>query len=277
MKNIYLVDTEHFNDNSLSNELIFDNNDLIILFLTERTNQQYFNENKLNTLFKDANNIKRINLLTSSNSNTNFQILNHLNSLLISSQHTDTTYYIVSEDKTFNSSIDLLNNCSDYFIKLISSPSNFTIDSVEQIQNDELLLYDEDSLDVDFNRVEISEHIEDFDNNYDILNPADPFLNQNSDTFIPIDNSSLKEHYGKILATLTHEENRLIAALRSKGYQRNTGLKIVSIIRSSKDQSDALLKILSSFSEDQNIFNHILESLLKYFKSEESLEPALAD
>lgn len=278
MKNIYLVDTEHFNPNTLPNNLSFDNNDLVILFLTENTNHEYFNENKAYSLFKNVKNIKRINLLTSSNSNTNFQILNHLNSLIISAEHKYITYNLISEDKSFNSSIDLLNNCSDTLVKLISSPANFIAKDIEISKENKLNLDDTKALYTTLNTLEISNDTENLDNKEDILNSMEPFLNQNPNTYLQTDNSCIQKDYANILATLTYEENRLVAAIKNKGFSKKTGLKIVSIIRSSNSQDEALGRIFTSFSADLNTFNHIQDSILNYFKSEnEPLEPALAD
>ena len=120
MRNIYLVDTENVNEKALSG-FSKDNGDLVILFVTNRTDKGCFSRERVKKAIGENSNIKRINVLTGGKNSLDFQLVSYLGLLVGSSLEKDANYYIVSKDKGFNSSINLLTNCTDVNIDLIPS------------------------------------------------------------------------------------------------------------------------------------------------------------
>lgn len=127
MKRIFLVDTENVNITALSSANKLNEEDMIILFVTERTNLFQFAKNKLACLNTKAN-ILKINVTTGGKNSLDFQLVSYLGLIIGEHRYEANNYYIVSKDRGFLSSISLLENCTDYKIELIDSISNLLQD-----------------------------------------------------------------------------------------------------------------------------------------------------
>ena len=97
--------------------------DMIILFVTERANLFHFAKDKLKCLNTKAN-ILRINVATGGKNSLDFQLVSYLGLIIGEHRYEANNYYIVSKDRGFLSSINLLENCTDYKIELINSISD---------------------------------------------------------------------------------------------------------------------------------------------------------
>ena len=95
--------------------------DMIILFLTQRS-KLHFNKNKLDSLNTKAKLIK-IYAETGTKNSLDFQLVSFLGFMLGEHKNEDNKYYIVSRDKGYLSSINLLTNCSKQSLELISNIS----------------------------------------------------------------------------------------------------------------------------------------------------------
>lgn len=133
MKRIFLVDTENVNITALSSANKLNEEDIIILFVTERTNLFQFGRDKLKCLNTKAN-ILKINVTTGVKNSLDFQLVSYLGLIIGQHRYEANNYYIVSKDQGFLSSINLLENCTDYKIELINSISDlFKEDDVDNI------------------------------------------------------------------------------------------------------------------------------------------------
>ncbi|MPM62954.1 hypothetical protein SDC9_109832 [bioreactor metagenome] len=133
MKRIFLVDTENVNITALSSANKLNEEDIIILFVTERTNLFQFGRDKLKCLNTKAN-ILKINVTTGVKNSLDFQLVSYLGLIIGQHRYEANNYYIVSKDRGFISSINLLENCTDYKIELINSISDlFKEDDVDNI------------------------------------------------------------------------------------------------------------------------------------------------
>ncbi|MCC3869082.1 PIN domain-containing protein [Terrisporobacter mayombei] len=133
MKRIFLVDTENVNITALSSANKLNEEDIIILFVTERTNVFQFGRDKLKCLNTKAN-ILKINVTTGVKNSLDFQLVSYLGFIIGQHRYEANHYYIVSKDRGFLSSINLLENCTDYKIELINSISElFKEDDVDNI------------------------------------------------------------------------------------------------------------------------------------------------
>lgn len=133
MKRIFLVDTENVNITALSSANKLNEEDIIILFVTERTNLFQFGRDKLKCLNTNAN-ILKINVTTGVKNSLDFQLVSYLGLIIGQHRYEANNYYIVSKDRGFLSSINLLENCTDYKIELIDSISElFKEDDVDNI------------------------------------------------------------------------------------------------------------------------------------------------
>ena len=121
MSEIFLIDTESVNFNAIQNCSMLNEDDMIILFLTQRS-KLHFNKNKLDSLNTKAKLIK-IYAETGTKNSLDFQLVSFLGFMLGEHKNEDNKYYIVSNDKGFLSSINLLSNCSKQYLELISSIS----------------------------------------------------------------------------------------------------------------------------------------------------------
>lgn len=121
MSKIFLVDTENVNFKSIQDSNLLSEEDMIILFLTQKS-KLHFNENKLDTLNTKAKLIK-IYAETGTKNSLDFQLVSFLGFMLGEHKNEDNKYYIVSNDKGFLSSINLLTNCSKQSLELISNIS----------------------------------------------------------------------------------------------------------------------------------------------------------
>mgnify|MGYP000088993875 CR=1 FL=1 len=133
MSKIFLVDTENVNFNSIINSRNLNEDDMIVLFLTIFT-QKEFQKIKLDALNTKAKIIK-IYADTGTKNSLDFQLVSFLGFLLGEHKKEVNNYYIVSRDKGYLSSINLLVNCSNQHIELINSISNI----VEDVELDFLL------------------------------------------------------------------------------------------------------------------------------------------
>ena len=90
---------------------------------------------KVENIIGDNNNVKRIHVLTGGKNSLDFQLVSYLGLLIGSSTDSESNYYIVSKDKGFYSSINLLSNCSNVKIDLIPEiPCNTIIENNVYIQ-----------------------------------------------------------------------------------------------------------------------------------------------
>lgn len=122
MKRIFLVDTENVNITALSSANKLNEEDIIILFVTEKTNLFQFGRDKLKCL-NTKSNILKIDVTTGVKNSLDFQLVSYLGLIIGQHRYEANNYYIVSKDRGFLSSINLLENCTDYKIELINSIS----------------------------------------------------------------------------------------------------------------------------------------------------------
>ena len=122
MKRIFLVDTENVNITALSSANKLNEEDIIILFVTERTNLFQFRRDKLKCL-NTKSNILKIDVTTGVKNSLDFQLVSYLGLIIGQHRYEANNYYIVSKDRGFLSSINLLENCTDHKIQLINSIS----------------------------------------------------------------------------------------------------------------------------------------------------------
>lgn len=120
MKKIFLVDTENVNFSAIASADRLDEDDLVILFVTNRTVKNQFSDRMLNLLNTKAN-ILKINVLTGRKNSLDFQLVSYLGLLIGEHKSEGNKYYIVSRDKGFLSSINLLSNCTNHQLYLIHS------------------------------------------------------------------------------------------------------------------------------------------------------------
>lgn len=133
MKRIFLVDTENVNITALSSAHKLNEEDLIILFVTERTNTFQFGREDLKCIDTKAN-ILKINVATGVKNSLDFQLVSYLGLIIGEHRYEANNYYIISKDKGFLSSISLLENCTDYKIDLIEGISQlFEDDDMEDM------------------------------------------------------------------------------------------------------------------------------------------------
>ncbi len=133
MKRIFLVDTENVNITALSSANKLNEKDMIILFVTEKTNASQFSKDKLKCINTKAN-ILRINVTTGSKNSLDFQLVSYLGLIIGEHRYEVNNYYIVSKDRGFLSSINLLENCTEYKIELIKSISElFNEDDIDNM------------------------------------------------------------------------------------------------------------------------------------------------
>lgn len=121
MSEIFLIDTENVNFNAIQNCSMLNEDDMIILFLTQRS-KLHFNKNKLDSLNTKAKLIK-IHVQTGTKNSLDFQLVSYLGFMLGEHKEETNNYYIVSRDKGYLSSINLLVNCSNQHLELISNIS----------------------------------------------------------------------------------------------------------------------------------------------------------
>ena len=119
MKKIFLVDTENVNALALQGACGLSKDDLIILFITQRTGNHSFSHDVINSLNINAS-IQRVQILTGGKNSLDFQLVTYLGLLIGGNQLPNTRYYIISKDKGFLSSINLLSSCSNTKVELIS-------------------------------------------------------------------------------------------------------------------------------------------------------------
>ena len=133
MKKIFLVDTENVNIRALHGARLLSSSDKIILFTTKRTSSTNFKDSIIQSLGTSAK-IEKIDVTTGIKNSLDFQLVSYLGLIIGEHRYEANNYYIVSKDKGFLSSINLLENCTDYKIELISSISElFKDDEVDNI------------------------------------------------------------------------------------------------------------------------------------------------
>lgn len=133
MKRIFLVDTENVNITALSSSNKLNEEDIIILFVTERTNLFQFGRDKLKCL-NTKSNILKIDVTTGVKNSLDFQLVSYLGLIIGQHRYESNNYYIVSKDRGFLSSINLLENCTDHKIQLINSISQL-FDEEDEVDN----------------------------------------------------------------------------------------------------------------------------------------------
>ena len=120
MKRIFLVDTENVNITALSSADKLNKEDIIILFVTDRTNLFQFGIDELKCINTKAN-ILKIKVTTGAKNSLDSQLVSYLGLMIGEHRYEANSYYIISKDRGFLSSINLLENCTDYKIELIDS------------------------------------------------------------------------------------------------------------------------------------------------------------
>lgn len=133
MSKIFLIDTENVNFNAIVNARNLSEDDMIILFLTMITNR-HFDKIKLDALNTKAK-VLKVFVDTGTKNSLDFQLVSYLGFMLGEHKEADNHYYIVSRDKGYLSSINLLINCSNQRLGLIDSIS----DIIENTELDFLL------------------------------------------------------------------------------------------------------------------------------------------
>lgn len=119
MRRIFLVDSENVSLKSLAGANLLSEDDLIILFVTNRTDEHSFSKDKVNMINSKAS-IQRIKVLTGGKNSLDFQLVSYLGLLIgYNCDKEKNDYYIVSNDQGFYSCINLLTNCSDHNLRLI--------------------------------------------------------------------------------------------------------------------------------------------------------------
>lgn len=119
MSKIFLIDTENVNFNAIINARDLSEDDMIILFLTIFTMKQ-FNKMKLDALNTRAK-VLKVLVNTGTKNSLDFQLVSYLGFMLGEHKNEDNNYYIVSRDRGYLSSINLLINCSSQSLELVSS------------------------------------------------------------------------------------------------------------------------------------------------------------
>lgn len=128
MRKIFLVDTENVGLRALDGVNLLNEDDLIILFVTGRTDEHSFSKDKVELMNSKAS-IKRIKVLTGGKNSLDFQLVSYLGLLIgYNSDREKCDYYIVSNDQGFSSCINLLTNCSDHNLKLIPNICSVVLD-----------------------------------------------------------------------------------------------------------------------------------------------------
>lgn len=120
MRKIFLVDTENVNFTAIASADKLDKDDLVILFVTDRTVKNQFSDRSLELLNTKAN-ILKIHVLTGGKNSLDFQLVSYLGLFIGEHKNEANKYYIVSRDKGFLSSINLLYNCTSHELHLIHS------------------------------------------------------------------------------------------------------------------------------------------------------------
>lgn len=133
MGRVFLVDTENVGFNGIINAKDLNEDDMIILFLTVFTQKQ-FNKSNLDALNTKVKIVKVI-ADTGTKNSLDFQLVSYLGFMLGEHKNENNNYYIVSRDKGYLSSINLLINCSNQRLELIDSIS----DIIENTELDFLL------------------------------------------------------------------------------------------------------------------------------------------
>lgn len=126
MSKIFLIDTENVNFNSIIDSRSLSEDDMIILFLTIATNKHY-DKVKLDALNTKAK-VLKVLVDTGTKNSLDFQLVSYLGFMLGEHKEVNNKYYIVSKDKGYLSSINLLINCSNQYLELIDSISNVVKD-----------------------------------------------------------------------------------------------------------------------------------------------------
>lgn len=119
MRKVFLVDTENVGLRALDGVNLLNEEDLIILFVTNRTDEHSFSKEKVSLMNSKAS-IKRIKVLTGGKNSLDFQLVSYLGLLIgYNADREKCDYYIISKDQGFSSCINLLTNCSDHNLQLI--------------------------------------------------------------------------------------------------------------------------------------------------------------
>lgn len=119
MSKIFLIDTENVNFNAIINARDLSEDDMIILFLTIITNK-HFDKIKLDALNTKAK-VLKVFVDTGTKNSLDFQLVSYLGFMLGEHKEADNHYYIVSKDRGYLSSINLLINCSNQNLELVDS------------------------------------------------------------------------------------------------------------------------------------------------------------
>lgn len=144
MKKIFLVDTENVNIRALHGAQLLTSNDSIILFTTNRTSSTSFKDSVIKSLNSSAK-IEKINTTTGLKNSLDFQLVGYLG-YLIGSSDDKVSYYIISKDKGYLSSINLLSNLSNnknFTLELISDLHSISYNRFNEIKDPILDLEDE--------------------------------------------------------------------------------------------------------------------------------------
>lgn len=119
MRKIFLVDTENVGLRALDGVNLLNEEDLIILFVTSRTDEHSFSKEKVSLMNSKAT-IKRIKVLTGGKNSLDFQLVSYLGLLIgYNADREKCDYYIISNDQGFSSCINLLTNCSEHNLELV--------------------------------------------------------------------------------------------------------------------------------------------------------------
>ena len=118
MAKIFLVDTENVNIRALKGDNYLDENDLIILFTTNKTIVHNFHENLIKTIETKAT-IKNIHIESGGKNCLDFQLVSCLGLVIGTNNKKNMEYYIISRDKGYLHSINFLYEQTQCSINLI--------------------------------------------------------------------------------------------------------------------------------------------------------------
>jgi hypothetical protein len=143
MRKIFLVDTENVGLRALDGASLLNEEDIIILFVTNRTDEHSFSKDNVSLMNSKAD-IKRIKVLTGGKNSLDFQLVSYLGLLIgYNADREKCDYYIISNDHGFESCINLLTNCSEHNLYLVPKISEVVCDIYDDRQIDFRNLEDE--------------------------------------------------------------------------------------------------------------------------------------
>lgn len=255
MKRYFLVDMENVHFNGLFGIGSLTENDTIILFLTSQCKKDYGIIDLYKSKYKC--NILTMDVECGGKNALDFQLVSYLG-LLIGDNKNQGKYYIVSKDKGFKSSINLLSNCSKCSLKLIPN-----IKSLNKNYNDSCIESIIKSLDKQFSKRKTSLNIIGIlmasDNKYDAINKIETKYGLKN---VIKCEDALNIYFGK---NETSKDLKVLNSLEKFITRKTTCYKILNIMKLSNDVNLVLEMIETVLSEFEGWRDRINESLKVYY------------